>query len=214
MKAQRFFLLCICIGILSACNQTIEKKIPVPKETVEYTDSFVFDESGIKVKFNDFGLFDTSYQTYFYHSKKRTDSTGYKFSNILYYQKDTMEYLYSSGKNDTVQELEFSESKISSKYEDLNDFFNESFIRTRITNKAQGGDDKKLKLSVIYKNGLTIAVDTYDNEGDYKREYCYMRIYSVIDSLYFEGFFKYTGQTKNMLETFQDIFNSSCISRN
>ena len=210
---KNLLLVILSIWILCSCSEN-ENHERTNETLIQYTDTLYFQDLGINVLFNDFNLFDTSYQLYEYGMCTPLHNSGYRISDSEYYNEDTLIFLYNYSEDSLLNLTIYEREKIDW-VESTQQYLNYMYDSRRANMIATGNKFLEPEVfEIFYSGGLEIGFIGSNSPQTNGQFFTSLQIAGILDSTLICGQLTYMGAgTQNYLQIFERIGKSLAIEK-
>jgi hypothetical protein len=197
---------------LVGCTSETESELVSLSASKDWSDSIDLDEQGLRIMYNDFGLFDTSFSIFEFDMCTPLHNSGQRFSNSNFNCEDTLPLSYDR----TLDSLLYMDLKLkiagSNEYSTLNTLSNRCELHKAILAMTGNRDAEPLRATIFGKQGIEYGMfefaDTIDD--NFYNSQC--EIFGRIDSTIVSAQMSYMGRSRiNYLDKFSQIARSVVV---
>lgn len=207
---SRSLIFIFFLGFISSCSE--QNGHHQNKSIEELTDTLQFQELDLELAFNDFMLFDTSYQLYEYDMCTPLHNSGYRISNTKYYNEDTLTFLYDYS-NDSLLNLTISLKPKMEGIKSTHEYVRKLYDMRKTTMKAQGWEFLEPEIYEIFNSsGIEIALIGSNSPEKNGKFFSSLQVAGIVDSTIITAQLTYFGSANsNYLKTFEQIAKSVVV---
>ncbi|MCG8577351.1 MAG: hypothetical protein MI810_20880 [Flavobacteriales bacterium] len=209
---SRLLVFILLLGFINSCTKEEEIESETKKDV--FTDTLNFQDLKLRILFNDYGMFDTSYQLFEFDMCTPLHNSGYRLSNSKYYNEDTLIFLYDYS-NDSLLNLTVYQKQKIDWITSTRQYLEFLYDARRATMKATKNEFSEPEIyETFFTNGIEIGLIGSSSPQKNGKYFTSLQVTGIIDSTTISGTLTYMGsETGSYLESFEQIAKSVVIEK-